>query len=228
MKRILVVEDDPALLKGLLASLKEDHYDILSSRDGEEGYRKAKTENLDLIILDLMLPGKNGQDICRDLRGDGIGTPILMLTSRKGETDKVLGLELGADDYVTKPFSVQELKARIKALLRRQGGLKKDLEEFSFSDIHVDFKKQEAVRGKKKLDLSTKEFQILKYLAQREGEVVGRDMLLTDVWKYEDLPTTRTVDNFILTLRKKLEIDPAKPKYLLTVHGSGYKFVKGK
>lgn len=226
MKRILVIEDDPALLKGLLASLKEEHYDLLSCGDGKKGFQMAKTENLDLILLDLMLPGKNGQDICRDLRRDGVSTPILMLTSRKGETDKVLGLELGADDYVTKPFSLQELKARIKALLRRQGGLKKELEEYSFADTHVDFKKQEALKGGKKLDLSAKEFHILKYFAQREGEVVGRDNLLTDVWKYEELPTTRTVDNFILTLRKKLEKNPAKPKHLLTIHGSGYKFVK--
>ena len=221
-----MTEDDPPLLKGLVASLKEDHYDILSCNDGEEGYKKARTENLDLIILDLMLPGKNGQDICQDLRKDGVATPILMLTSRKGETDKVLGLELGADDYVTKPFSVQELKARIKALLRRQSSLKKDLEEYAFADLHIDFKKQEALKGSKKLDLSAKEFQILKFFAQREGEVVSRDLLLTDVWKYEDLPTTRTVDNFILTLRKKLEKNPAKPKHLLTIHGSGYKFVK--
>jgi two-component system alkaline phosphatase synthesis response regulator PhoP len=152
--------------------------------------------------------------------------PILMLTSKKQETDKVLGLELGADDYVTKPFSLVELKARIKALLRRQPALRKELEETAFADVKVDFKAQEASRKGKTLDLSTKEFQVLRYLAQREGEAVSREDLLRNVWKYEDLPTTRTVDNFILTLRKKIEKDPSSPKHLLTLHGAGYKFVK--
>jgi len=226
MKRILVVEDDPAILAGLVASLEEGHYEVLTSSDGEKGYQMGKRENVDLILLDLMLPSKNGQDICRDLRKDGVNTPILMLTSKREEMDKVLGLELGADDYVTKPFSIRELHARIKALLRRKGELKKGIDEYSFGSLHIDFKKQEATKGKKALKLSAKEFEILKYFVQHESEVVTREMLLDDVWGYENFPTTRTVDNYILGLRKKIENNPSSPEHLLTVHTAGYKFVK--
>ena len=226
MKRILVIEDDPAILKGLTASLNEEQYEVVSASEGEQGYRMAKRENIDLIILDIMLPGKNGQDICRDLRKDGVNTPILMLTSKKQETDKVVGLELGADDYVTKPFSMRELLARVRALLRRSTDVRKDVEEYSFGVIHLDFKKQEALKKNKPIELSAMEFKILKYFIQREREVVTRDQLLDEVWGYENFPTTRTVDNYILTLRKKIEETPAKPKHLLTVHKSGYKFVK--
>jgi DNA-binding response OmpR family regulator len=226
MKRILVVEDDPAILKGLVASFEEEHYEVYTATDGEKGYQLGKKENIDLIILDVMLPGKNGQDVCRDLRKDGVNTPILMLTSKKQEMDKVLGLELGADDYVTKPFSIRELHARVKALLRRKGELKKGIEEFSFGGISVDFKKQEAKKKGKALKLSAKEFEILHYFVQREGEVVTREMLLDDVWGYTNFPTTRTVDNYILSIRKKIEDDPSKPKHLLTVHTAGYKFMK--
>lgn len=226
MKRILVVEDDPAILAGLVASLEEGHYEVLTSSDGEKGYQIGKRENIDLILLDLMLPNKNGQDICRDLRKDGVNTPILMLTSKREEMDKVLGLELGADDYVTKPFSIRELHARIKALLRRKGELKKEVDEYSFGNVNIDFKKQEAMKGKKALKLSAKEFEILKYFVQHESEVVTREMMLDDVWGYENFPTTRTVDNYILALRKKIENTPSKPEHLLTVHTAGYKFVK--
>lgn len=226
MKRILVVEDDPAVLKGLEASLKEEHYDILTATEGERGYQLGKRENIDLIILDIMLPNKNGQEVCRDLRKDGVNTPILMLTSKKEEMDKVLGLELGADDYVTKPFSLRELHARIKALLRRKAELKKDIDEYAFGNVHADFKKQEASKKGKPLKLSAMEFKILKYFIQHESEVITRDMLLDDVWGYEEFPTTRTVDNYILALRKKIEDNPSKPKHLLTIHTAGYKFVK--
>ncbi len=226
MKRILIVEDDAAILKGLEASLEEAHYEVLTATDGEKGYQMAKRENIDLIILDLMLPRKNGEEICRDLRKDGVNIPILMLTSKKQEMDKVLGLELGADDYVTKPFSIRELHARIKALLRRKAEILKEIDEYSFGDFHVDFKKQEATKKKKPLKLSSMEFKILKYFVQHESEVVTREMLLDNVWGYETFPTTRTVDNYILTLRKKIEDNPSKPKHLLTIHTAGYKFVK--
>ena len=186
----------------------------------------AKHENIDLIILDLMLPEKNGQEICRDLRKEGINTPILMLTSKKQEMDKVLGLEMGADDYMTKPFSIRELIARIHALLRRKWKIMKEIEDYSFGDVEIDFKKQEATKRKKPLKLSSREFEILKYFAQHEGEVVTREMLLNDVWGYENFPTTRTIDNFILSLRKKIEDNHSAPKHLLTIHTSGYKFVK--
>jgi DNA-binding response OmpR family regulator len=226
MKRILIVEDDKAILRGLADSLKAEHFEIETSSDGEEGLGFAKRRKYDLILLDVMLPGINGFDICRQLRSEKVKTPILMLTGKGEEIDKVMGLELGADDYVTKPFSIKELLARIKALLRRQADIHTSMDEASFGDVYVDFKKQEAARGKKKIDLTAKEFQLLKYFVEREGEVISRDQLLDSVWGYDSLPTTRTVDNYILSLRKKIEKNPAKPTHLLTIHTAGYKFQK--
>ncbi len=226
MKRVLIIEDDPAILTGLEDSLQEEHFEVSTAEDGEVGYQKAKKENIDLIILDLMLPSKNGMEICKDLRNDGIEIPILMLTSKKEEMDKVLGLEIGADDYVTKPFSIRELIARINALLRRKVDIRKEIEEYSFGNVDVDFKKQEAFKNKKPIELSTTEFKILNYFVQREGEVISRDQLLDDVWGYDEFPTTRTVDNYILALRKKIENDHSNPKHLITLHKAGYKFVK--
>ena len=226
MRRILIIEDDPAIARGLKAALTEEHYEVLLAADGNSGEQKARSENVDLIILDLMLPGKNGIDICRDLRKDAISTPILMLTSKKGEADKVIGLEIGADDYITKPFSIRELMARVKAVLRRPGEVLKDIDTVAFGDAEIDFRKQEARKGKKEVSLSSREFEVLKYFAQHEGEVITREMLLDGVWGYETFPTTRTVDNYILSLRKKLEDDPAEPKHIITVHTSGYKFLK--
>jgi len=226
MKRILIIEDDPAILRGLETALTEEHYEIRSASDGEKGYKLAHTENIDLIVLDLMLPTKNGMDVCRDLRNDGFNMPILMLTSKKEEVDKILGLELGADDYVTKPFSVRELLARIKALLRRHGEITKEIETYTFGNVEIDFKKQEARRGNKPVQLSTREYAVLKFFIQHEGEVVTRDGLLNEVWGYDTFPTTRTVDNYVLSLRKKLEEDPNSPKHLVTVPTAGYKFLK--
>jgi DNA-binding response OmpR family regulator len=226
MKKILLIEDDPAILKGLNTSLEAAGYNILSSSDGEEGFKLGKTMNIDLIILDVMLPNKDGFEICSDLRKDGINTPILMLTSKKEEIDKVLGLEIGADDYMTKPFSVRELLARIKAILRRKSEITKNIDEFSFGGISLDFKKMEAFKNKVPIKLSSLEFKILKYLIEKEGEVISRDKLLDDVWGYESFPTTRTVDNYILSIRKKIENNPADPVHIITVPKSGYKFVK--
>ena len=226
MKRILIVEDDKAILRGLADSLKAEHFEIETSSDGEEGLGFAKRRKYDLILLDVMLPGINGFDICRQLRSEKVKTPILMLTGKGEEIDKVMGLELGADDYVTKPFSIKELLARIKALLRRHADIHTSMDEASFGDVYVDFKKQEAASGKKKIDLTAKEFQLLKYFVEREGEVISRDQLLDSVWGYDSLPTTRTVDNYILSLRKKIEKNPAKPTHLLTIHTAGYKFQK--
>jgi len=226
MKKILVIEDDLAILKGLEESLKTESYFVLSCSDGEEGFKKAKKEKVDLILLDIMLPNKNGIDICRDLRRDKIETPILMLTSKKEEMDKVLGLEIGADDYVTKPFSIRELHARIKALLRRSTEIVNNIEELSFGKIHVDFKRHEILINKKQIEMTVMEFKILKYFAQHEGEVVTREMLLDEVWGFENYPTTRTVDNFILSLRKHIEENPSLPKHLITIHKAGYKFIK--
>ncbi|UCH09322.1 MAG: response regulator transcription factor [Fidelibacterota bacterium] len=221
-----MVEDDHAILKGLEESLTEEHYEVKSAMDGAEGFQMAQGENIDLIILDIMLPSKNGDEICRDLRAAGVQTPILMLTSKQEEVDKVMGLELGADDYVTKPFSIRELQARIRALLRRPAAIRQEVHEATFGNVHIDFKKMVAIKGDKPLKLSAKEFEVLKYLIEREGEVVSRNALLDEVWGYEAFPSTRTVDNFILSLRKKIEDHPSKPSHLLTAHTVGYKFVK--
>lgn len=226
MKRMLVVEDDKAILRGLIDNFRAEHFDVETSSDGEEGCGFALRRKFDIIILDVMLPSLNGFEICRELRTKGVKTPILMLTGKGEEIDKVMGLELGADDYVTKPFGVKELTARVKALLRRQTELHSSLDEATFGDVYVDFKKQEAMKGKKKISLTSKEFQLLKFFVEREGEVISRDLLLDNVWGYEALPTTRTVDNYVLSLRKKIENKPSQPLHLLTVHTAGYKFVK--
>ncbi len=226
MKRILIIEDDPAIQRGLSDALTAEHFDVHVNGNGTDGLKTAQQKKLDLIILDIMLPGMNGFEICRELRAKGTDIPILMLTGKGEEMDKVLGLELGADDYLTKPFSIRELVARVKALLRRQSHVDQTLEEVSFGEIHIDFVKQEATRGAKPLHLTSREFALLKFMVAREGEVISRSTLLDEVWGYEQTPTTRTVDNFILSLRKKIEKTPSKPKHLLTVHTSGYKFVR--
>lgn len=226
MQKILIIEDDPATLTGLSETLTEEHLEVSTVMSGKMGYERAKEGGFDLIILDLMLPEKNGIDICRDLRKDGINTPILMLTGKKEEFDKVLGLEIGADDYVTKPFSIRELVARVKALLRRQQQIFPEIEEYFFGDVYLNFKGQEAKKSNQHIELSVMEFKVMKYFIQREGEVIERNRLLNEVWGYENYPSTRTIDNLILNLRKKIEDDHSNPKHLLTVHGAGYKFVK--
>jgi DNA-binding response OmpR family regulator len=226
LKRILIIEDDIAILRGLKDNLEAEHFDVFSESDGTKGYQIAKKRQFDAILLDIMLPSMNGIEICKQLRSDEIQTPILMLTSKGTELDKVMGLEIGADDYLTKPFSIRELIARIKALLRRQATIVNNLDEFTIDNIHLDFKKQESRKGKKGISFSVKEYELLKYFVEREGQVITRAQLLDDVWGYEATPTTRTVDNYILSLRKKLETHPSKPKHLLTIHTAGYKFVK--
>ena len=226
MKKILIIEDDPATIAGLEETLREEHFDVSSSMSGQMGYEKALDGKYDLIILDIMLPDKNGTEICRDLRKNGVSTPILMLTGKKEETDKVIGLEIGADDYVTKPFSLRELIARVRALLRRPQEIRPDVEEYLFSDVYLNFKRNEVKKGNTQIKLSAMEFKVMHYFVQREGEVIERNQLLNEVWGYENYPSTRTVDNFILNLRKKIEDDHTNPKHLLTIHGAGYKFVK--
>ena len=226
MKKILIVEDDPAISKGLVDFLENESFHTTLFSDGEKGYYAAIEGEYDLVLLDVMLPGKNGMDICRDLRKEKISTPIIMLTSKQEEIDKVLGLELGADDYITKPFSIRELLARIKAVLRRETKIEEDIEEYTFGNVHINFKAMEANKDNKPIELSNLEYKVLKYLCQRENTVVDRNTLLDEVWGYENYPSTRTIDNFILSLRKKFEDDPSKPKYLLTVHSVGYKLVK--
>jgi len=230
MKRILVVEDDLAILRGLKDNLEFESYEVLTAADGEQGYGLLKEKKPDLVILDLMLPKMSGYDLCRKVRDEGITTPILMLTARGEEIDRVAGLDLGADDYVTKPFSVPELLARVRALIRRvQQSKTGDLPgELHFDDVSIDFKCFEAQKAGKVIEMSRKEFGILRLLTARAGEVVRRDELLNEVWGYDQYPTTRTVDNHIALLRGKLEEDPANPRRLLTVYGVGYRLVVGK
>lgn len=226
MKKILVVEDDVTIRKGLVESLKQESYEVFHTGNGDEAFSLVLSEKPDMIILDLMLPGKNGFEICRDLRMKNIATPIIMLTAKSEEVDKILGLEIGADDYVTKPFSIRELLARIKAHLRRTEIPHNGIEDASFGEIYINFKKHEAVKGKTQLTFSSMELKILKYFVEHEGEVISREDLLNNVWGFETFPTTRTVDNFILSIRKQIEVNPSEPKHLLTVHKAGYKFVK--
>jgi DNA-binding response OmpR family regulator len=223
MARILVVEDDPKILKLLSSDLELEGYSVFTAKDGEEGLERARKQKPDLMILDVMMPKMNGYDVCRSLRKDGSDVPIILLTAKGQESEKVVGLDLGADDYVTKPFGGMELMARVKALLRRHKRELDKLEKTEFDDVKVDFKKMEATKKGKSIALTAKEYQILELLIRNKGNVVSREQFLQDVWGYEDLPSTRTVDNQVLSLRQKLS-----PKdtdgYITTVHGVGYKF----
>lgn len=225
MTTVLAVEDDPAILRGLSDNLRFEGYEVITASDGETGYKLQAERRPDLILLDLMLPRMSGLEFCRKLRAEGNQTPILMLTARSEEPDRVLGLDLGADDYVTKPFSVRELMARVRALLRRSQPQAELPDELSFGDIAIDFRRYEARRGGTPLEMTRKEFAIVRFLASRSGEVVSREDLLNEVWGYESYPTSRTVDNHVAGLRAKLERDSSQPEHIKTVHGVGYKFV---
>jgi len=225
MTRILVVEDEPAILRGLMDNLRYEAYEVLGASDGETGYRLIREKKPDLIILDLMLPRMSGTDLCRRIRSEGMKTPVLMLTAKGEEADRVQGFELGADDYVTKPFSIRELLGRIRAILRRAGPAHAALDELRFADVEVDFRKYECRRAGSLVEMTRKEFSVLRLLAARAGTVVTREELLDEVWGYENYPTTRTVDNHVASLRGKLEADPSHPRHIRTVHGVGYKFV---
>ena len=227
MSRILIIEDEPAILRGLADNLRLESYEVLTAADGESGYDLLRSRKPDLVILDLMLPRMSGYDLCRKARAEGIEAPILMLTARGHEADRVAGLDLGADDYVSKPFSLPELLARVRALLRRvpsRPAAGELIGSLDFDDVEIDFGKYEARRAGREVEMTRKEFQILRYLASRTGQVITREELLEQVWGYEKYPSTRTVDNHILSLRTKLEREPARPRYLLTVHGVGYKW----
>ncbi len=228
MKRILIIEDDISILNGLKDVLIFKSYDVLTATDGESGYETAVEKSPDLIILDIMLPKMDGFTLCKKLRDAGDITPVLMLTARGEEPDKVQGLDFGADDYVTKPFSLPELLARVRALLRRRPGEEAEKvspDSIRLGNIFLDFKKYEALKEGQPLSLTPKEFGILRCLATRAGDVVTRDELLDEVWGYDKYPTTRTVDNHLAQLRSKIEENPANPQYLITVHGVGYKLV---
>ena len=223
--KILVVEDEPAMVAGLRDNFEFEGYEVITAQDGIEGLERALEESPDLVVLDVMMPRMSGLEVCKQLRAKRASLPIIMLTARGQEIDKVVGLELGADDYVTKPFSIRELLARVKSVLRRTAVLPKDKEQHSFSDVEVDLRRCRVVRSGKALDISSKEFDLLKYFICHPGETLSRDRLLEDVWGYENYPTTRTVDTHLVRLRQKLEPDPEQPQYFLTVHGTGYRFV---
>ena len=227
-KVILIVEDDPNIRLGLEDNLNLEGYQVLSAPDGVNGLKSAMENEIDLLILDIMLPGMNGFEICRKIKTEKPELPVIMLTARGSEMDKVAGLDIGADDYITKPFSIPELLARIRAAFRR---IKKDpqpLTSFSYDQVFLDFKNFQAFFKEVEVSLTNKEFEIMAYFINHENQVIHRHDLLNEVWGYEAMPTTRTVDNFILNLRKKLEENPSKPKHIISVRSIGYKFVSGK
>ena len=227
MAKILVIDDEQNMRTGLKDNLEYEGYDVETANDGEEGLNKILDNNYNLIILDVMMPKMSGFDVCKNARKNGVTTPIILLTAKGEEIDKVVGLELGADDYVTKPFSLRELLARVKAILRRGENLviDEDSREIKIGRLEVSFASYKATSKNKFIQMSHKEFEILHYLWKHRNSVVSRDDLLTEIWGYDENPTTRTVDNFILKLRQKIEIDSNHPQIILTVHGIGYKLV---
>jgi two-component system alkaline phosphatase synthesis response regulator PhoP len=224
-KRVLIVEDEPGLVLTLTDRLKAEGYSVGTAADGPAGFERATRERWDVILLDVMLPGASGFDVCRDLRQRGVTTPVIMLTARGQVVDKVLGLKLGADDYLTKPFDMLELTARIEVQLRRATAGSGGGTQYQFGDITVDFRKAEVRRKGELLDLSAREFLLLKYFIEHREATLTRDELLNEVWGYHSMPSTRTVDVHVAWLRQKIEPNPRHPQYVLTMHGMGYKFV---
>jgi len=222
---VLIIEDDISILRGLKDNLTFEGYQVITATDGREGLTIALEKQLDLLLLDIMLPGMNGYEICRKLKKEKPDLPIIMITARGSEIDTVSGLDIGADDYISKPFSIPELLARVRAVLRRSSNEPSEIETYSFGNVSLDFKKYVATVHQKQVDLSSKEYDIMKYFVEHENEVVHRHDLLEKVWGFDITPTTRTVDNYILDLRKKLEPVPSKPRHFLTIRGAGYKFV---
>jgi DNA-binding response OmpR family regulator len=225
MVKILIVEDEPNMVAGLRDNFEYEGYEVITAPDGVAGLERALSDTPDLVILDVMMPRMSGLDVCKQLKAKRPSLPIIMLTARGQEVDKVVGLELGADDYVTKPFSIRELLARVKAVLRRAQPMPKDKELYRFGDVEVNLKSCQVSRKGKPLEVSSKEFDLLKYFLCHSGEAISRDRLLEEVWGYDRFPTTRTVDAHIVRLRQKVEPTPDDPHFILTVHGVGYKFV---
>jgi DNA-binding response OmpR family regulator len=223
MTRILIVEDEPGIALGLEDDLKMEGYEVEVLADGNAACRRALDTAFDLIVLDVMLPGKDGFDVCRELRRRGLGSPILMLTAKAQEAEKVMGFELGADDYVTKPFGTRELRARIKALLRR-GGTKRSSGTFSFDEVEVDFDRAELRKAGQPVELTPIEFRLLSVFIRARGRVLTREQLLAGAWAPDTFASDRVVDNHIANLRKKIEPDPVNPRFLRNVRGLGYRF----
>jgi two-component system, OmpR family, alkaline phosphatase synthesis response regulator PhoP len=226
VKRLLLIEDEPGLVLTLVDRLGREGYSVASAQDGVTGLERALSEAFDLILLDVMLPKQNGFDVLRDLRLQGVDTPVIMLTARGQVTDKVVGLKLGADDYLTKPFEMMELLARVEARLRRAAPpATVDAEAYRFGAIQVDFRKAEVTRDGTAVAFSAREYQLLRYFIEHRGATISRDELLNHVWGYNAMPNTRTVDVHVAWLRQKIEPNPRHPQYILTAHGLGYKFV---
>jgi two-component system, OmpR family, alkaline phosphatase synthesis response regulator PhoP len=224
VKRLLLIEDEPGLVLTLRDRLTREGYALESCADGESGLERAGREAFDLVLLDVMLPRLNGFDVLRELRKRGVDTPVIMLTAKGQVVDKVVGLKLGADDYVTKPFEMVELLARIEAKLRRAPAVGHPSEGYHFDDVRVDFRRAEVTKDGEPLGLSAREFQLLKYFIEHRGATLTREELLNEVWGYNSMPSTRTVDVHVAWLRQKIEPNPRHPQYILTVHGMGYKF----
>jgi DNA-binding response OmpR family regulator len=225
MSMVLVVEDDPAILRGIADNLAFEQYEVLTATDGESALRLARERKPDAVILDVMLPRMSGYEVCRKLRAESASMPIIIVTARGDEVDRVLGLDIGADDYVTKPFGVQELLARLRAVLRRAQSPARAESVLRFDGIEVDFRSHEVRKDGRPIEATRKEIGLLRFLSSRPGEVVRRDALLEAVWGYTADTTTRTVDNHVALLRAKIEVDPKTPRHLVTVHGVGYKWV---
>jgi DNA-binding response OmpR family regulator len=225
MSKILIVEDEPDMILGLRDNFELEGYEVIVASDGAAGLEAALAEKPDLVLLDLMMPKMSGLDVCRNLRRSGFTAPVLMLTARGQEVDKVLGLEVGADDYITKPFSLSELLARVRAHLRRATNQVATIEKFAFADVELDFQKYKAAKKGVPVELSPKEFELLKFLVNHRGETVTREQLLDAVWGYDAMTFTRTVDNHIAKVRQKIEDNPDEPQFILTVHRVGYRFV---
>jgi DNA-binding response OmpR family regulator len=225
MTRILMIEDEPEMQRGLKDNLEFEGYEATIAPDGAMGLQMLIDNTYDLVILDVMLPKMSGFDVLKNARSRGVKTPVIMLTAKGEEVDKVVGLELGADDYMTKPFSLRELLARIKAILRRQAGGVASSDRMTLGDIDIDFSSYNGARKGLPVTMTPKEFDLLKFLWQHRNQTVTRDQLLTNVWGYDESVSTRTVDNFIVKLRQKLEEDPAHPRLIITMHGAGYKLV---
>ena len=224
MKRLLLIEDEPGLVLTLSDRLLSEGYSVDTSPDGESGLERAAAEAFDLVILDVMLPRLNGFDVLRELRRRGVETPVIMLTARGQVVDKVVGLKLGADDYVTKPFEMVELLARIEAKLRRAPVASHSAEGYQFGEVRVDFRRAEVTKAGAPLELSAREFQLLKYFIEHRGATLTREELLNEVWGYNSMPSTRTVDVHVAWLRQKIEPNSRHPQFILTLHGMGYKF----
>ena len=224
MAKILIVEDEPKMVAGLRDNFEYEGFDVITAHDGMEGLERALATSPDLIVLDVMMPRMSGLDVCRKLKMKRPSIPIIMLTARGQEVDKVVGLELGADDYVTKPFSIRELLARVKAVLRRSHTLPQDQDRYTFGDIEVDMHTCRVTKNGNELEFTSKEYELLKYFLCHPGQNLSRERLLDEVWGYEMNTNTRTVDAHLVRLRQKLERIPEQPRFFLTVHGTGYKF----